>query len=122
MSLGKEITLAQIRSDYDAVFLGVGAGLPTFLKVPGENLIGIMSANEYLTRSNLMKAYLYPKYDTPVIVGKNVITLGAGNVAMDSARTALSAWREKITYCIPPLTAGSSSKGGRGSSRRRRGG
>ncbi len=74
---------------YDAVFVRVGAGLPTYLKVPGENLIGIMSANEYLTRSNLMKAYLYPEYDTPVNKGKNVITLGAGNVAMDAARTAM---------------------------------
>jgi glutamate synthase (NADPH/NADH) small chain len=67
----------------------VGAGLPSFLNIPGENLIGIFSANEYLTRSNLMKAYRYPEYDTPIIMGKNVITLGAGNVAMDSARTAL---------------------------------
>jgi glutamate synthase (NADPH/NADH) small chain len=77
----------------------VGAGLPTFLKVPGENLIGILSANEYLTRSNLMKAYL-PEYDTPVIRGKNVITLGAGNVAMDSARTALrlGAASSRIVY------------------------
>jgi len=74
---------------FDAVYLGVGAGLPRFLNVPGENLIGIFSANEYLTRSNLMKAYRYPDYDTPVIRGKNVITLGAGNVAMDAARTAL---------------------------------
>ncbi len=85
---------------YDAIFLGVGAGLPTFLNVPGENLIGIMSANEYLTRSNLMKAYRFPEYDTPIILGKNVITLGAGNVAMDSARTALrlGADSSKIVY------------------------
>jgi len=74
---------------YEAVFIGVGAGLPTFLDVPGKNLIGIYSANEYLTRANLMKAYRFPEYDTPIIRGKNVVTLGAGNVAMDSARTAL---------------------------------
>ncbi|MBW1893445.1 MAG: FAD-dependent oxidoreductase [Deltaproteobacteria bacterium] len=71
------------------------AGLPTFLNIPGENLIGILSANEYLTRSNLMKAYLFPEYDTPIVRGKNVITLGAGNVAMDSARTALRLGAEK---------------------------
>ena len=80
---------------YDAVYLGVGAGLPRFLNIPGENLIGIFSANEYLTRSNLMKAYLFPEVDTPIIRGKNVITLGAGNVAMDSARTALRLGAEK---------------------------
>ena len=74
---------------FDAVFLGVGAGLPVFLNVPGENLIGIYSANEYLTRANLMKAYAFPEYDTPLVKGKNVATFGAGNVAMDSARTAL---------------------------------
>ena len=99
--VGRTVSLEELFEEgYDAVFLGVGAGLPTFLKVPGENLIGIMSANEYLTRSNLMKAYLYPKYDTPVIVGKNVITLGAGNVAMDSARTALrlGAKKSRIVY------------------------
>ena len=74
---------------FDAVFLGVGAGLPVFLNVPGENLIGIYSANEYLTRANMMKAYAFPEYDTPLVKGKNVATFGAGNVAMDSARTAL---------------------------------
>ena len=74
---------------YDAVYIGVGAGLPRFLNVPGENLIGIYSANEYLTRSNLMKAYLFPEYDTPIAIGKNVAVFGAGNVAMDSARTAM---------------------------------
>lgn len=74
---------------FDAVFLGVGAGLPVFLNVPGENLIGIYSANEYLTRANLMKAYAFPEYDTPLVKGKNVATFGAGNVSMDSARTAL---------------------------------
>lgn len=74
---------------YDAIFLGLGAGLPLFMNIPGENLCGIYSANEYLTRSNLMKAYLFPEYDTPIAKGKNVAVLGAGNVSMDSARTAL---------------------------------
>ncbi|MCL4503729.1 MAG: NADPH-dependent glutamate synthase [Deltaproteobacteria bacterium] len=74
---------------FDAVFLGVGAGLPVFLKIPGEHFIGVYSANEYLTRSNLMKAYEFPTYDTPIVKGKNVATFGGGNVAMDSARTAL---------------------------------
>ncbi len=88
--IGRTITVDELFEEgYDAIFLGVGAGLPRFLNVPGENLIGIYSANEYLTRSNLMKAYRFPEYDTPVIKGKHVITLGAGNVAMDSARTAL---------------------------------
>ena len=74
---------------FDAIFLGVGAGLPVFLKIPGEHFIGVYSANEYLTRSNLMKAYDFPNYDTPIVRGKNVATFGGGNVAMDSARTAL---------------------------------
>jgi len=85
---------------FDAVYLGVGAGLPSFLNIPGENLIGIYSANEYLTRANLMKAYLFPEYDTPIVLGKDVTVFGAGNVAMDSARTAmrLGANRVRIVY------------------------
>lgn len=74
---------------HDAVFLGTGAGLPQFLGLPGENLNGVYSANEFLTRINLMKAFKFPEYDTPVKVGDRVITVGGGNVAMDSARTAL---------------------------------
>ncbi len=73
---------------YGAVFIGSGAGLPLFLNIPGENLLGVYSANEYLTRSNLMKAYKFPEYDTPIIRGKNIAVFGGGNVAMDSARTA----------------------------------
>ncbi|VEN75272.1 Sulfide dehydrogenase subunit alpha [Candidatus Desulfarcum epimagneticum] len=99
--VGRTVSLDELFEEgYDAIYLGVGAGLPRFLNVPGENLIGIFSANEYLTRSNLMKAYMYPKYDTPVIKGKHVITLGAGNVAMDSARTALRLGAEtsRIVY------------------------
>ena len=72
---------------YEAVFIGSGAGLPQFLHIPGENLLGVFSANELLTRSNLMKAYL-PEYDTPIRIGKRVAVVGAGNVAMDAARTA----------------------------------
>jgi glutamate synthase (NADPH/NADH) small chain len=87
--IGRIETVDELLKEYDAVFLGLGAGLPQFLNVPGENFCGIYSANEYLTRSNLMKAYLFPKYDTPIARGKNVAVFGAGNVAMDSARTAL---------------------------------
>jgi len=87
--IGRTETVDELLARHDAVFLAVGAGLPSFLNIPGENLIGIYSANEYLTRSNLMKAYLFPAYDTPIVRGKNVVVLGAGNVAMDAARTAM---------------------------------
>ncbi|MBS3758063.1 MAG: NADPH-dependent glutamate synthase [Desulfobacterales bacterium] len=88
--VGKTVTLDEIFEDgFDAVYIGVGAGLPRFLDIPGENLINIYSANEYLTRANLMKGYRFPEYDTPIAMGKNVVVLGAGNVAMDSARTAM---------------------------------
>jgi glutamate synthase (NADPH/NADH) small chain len=99
--VGRTITVDELFAQgFDAVFIGVGAGLPTFLNIPGKNLIGIYSANEYLTRSNLMKAYRFPEYDTPIIRGKHVVTLGAGNVAMDSARTALRLGAEssRIVY------------------------
>ncbi len=78
-----------LASGYDAVFIGTGAGLPRFLGVPGENLNGVYSANEFLTRTNLMRAYRFPEYDTPVKIGVRVVTVGGGNVAMDSSRTAL---------------------------------
>jgi glutamate synthase (NADPH/NADH) small chain len=88
--VGKIMTVDEILKDgYDAVFLGTGAGLPMFLHIPGENYNGIYSANEFLTRTNLMKAYLFPEFDTPIKVGKKVSVIGAGNVAMDSARCAL---------------------------------
>jgi glutamate synthase (NADPH/NADH) small chain len=87
--IGRIETVDELLKEYNAVFLGLGAGLPQFMNIPGENLCGIYSANEYLTRSNLMKAYLFPEYDTPIARGKNVAVFGAGNVAMDSARTAL---------------------------------
>lgn len=74
---------------FDAVFIGVGAGTPQFLKIPGENLCGVYSANEYLTRANLLKSYQFPRYDTPLAKGRNVAVVGGGNVAIDSVRTAL---------------------------------
>ncbi len=74
---------------YDAVFIGTGAGLPYFMDIPGENLNGVYSANEFLTRTNLMKGYQFPDYLTPIKIGQKVAVIGAGNVAMDSARTAL---------------------------------
>jgi glutamate synthase (NADPH) small chain len=82
---------------YDAVYLATGAGLPIFLGLPGENLRNIVSANEYLTRINLMKAYLFPDYDTPAPRGTNVAVLGGGNVAMDCARTALRMGSREVT-------------------------
>lgn len=87
--VGNAATLDELLEEFDAIFLGSGAGLPWFLGIPGENLGGIYSANEYLTRSNLMKAYRFPEYDTPIARGQRVITIGGGNVAMDAARTAL---------------------------------
>ena len=85
------------KDSFDAVYIGVGAGLPSFMNIPGENLTGVYSANEYLTRSNLMKAYLFPKYDTPILKGKHVTVVGGGNVAMDSARTALRLDSDSVT-------------------------
>jgi len=94
--VGQSVTVDELlRDGFDAVFIGTGAGLPMFMNVPGENLNGVYSANEYLTRSNLMKAYLFPQYDTPIIKGKRVAVIGGGNVAMDSARTALRLGADK---------------------------
>ncbi|HVN53589.1 MAG TPA: NADPH-dependent glutamate synthase [Anaerolineaceae bacterium] len=87
--VGMTATLDELLEEFDAIFLGTGAGLPWFLDLPGENLSGVYSANEYLTRSNLMKAYQFPEYDTPIARGKRVVTIGGGNTAMDAARTAL---------------------------------
>ncbi|MGB9498524.1 MAG: NADPH-dependent glutamate synthase [Dissulfuribacterales bacterium] len=101
MVVGSIVSLDELfEQGFDVIYIGVGAGLPRFLNIPGEDLIGIYSANEYLTRANLMKGYLFPKYDTPIIRGKNVVVFGAGNVAMDSARTAmrLGADRVRIVY------------------------
>ena len=88
--IGKSITIDELINEegYDAVFIGSGAGLPKFMGIPGENANGVLSANEYLTRSNLMKAFR-DDYDTPIYLGKKVAIVGGGNVAMDAARTAL---------------------------------
>jgi glutamate synthase (NADPH/NADH) small chain len=99
--VGRTVTLDELfEQGFDAIYVGVGAGLPRFMNIPGENLVGILSANEYLTRANLMKAYEFPKVDTPIPMGKNVVVLGAGNVSMDAARTAmrLGADSVKIVY------------------------
>lgn len=93
---GRTVEIPELLKDYDAVFIGVGAGLPIFLGVPGENLIGVFSANEYLTRVNLGRSYNFPEQDTPSFPGKNVTVFGAGNVAMDAARTALRMGAESV--------------------------
>lgn len=95
--VGRSITIDELMEDgYEAVFVGSGAGLPRFLNIPGENLLGVYSANEFLTRVNLMKGYQFPKMPTPVKVGKNVAVVGAGNVAMDAARTAKRLGAENV--------------------------
>ena len=86
--IGRTYTVPELREQFDAVFIANGAGLPVFMNVPGENFKGVYSANEYLTRVNLMAAYQFPRSDTPVLQGQRIATVGGGNVAMDSARTA----------------------------------
>ena len=95
--VGKIISVDELLNNgYDAVFLGTGAGLPMFLRIPGENFGGIYSANEFLARVNLMKAYLSQQYDTPLPMGKRVAVIGGGNVAMDSARCALRLGADEV--------------------------
>ncbi len=95
--VGKAVTIdGLLQNGFDAVFVGTGAGLPYFMKIPGENLNGVYSANEFLTRVNLMKAYLFPEYNTPVHYGRNIAVVGGGNVAMDSARTCLRLGAENV--------------------------
>ena len=98
--VGRIYTIPELLKErgFDAVFVGTGAGLPAFMKIPGENLGGIYSANEFLIRVNLMKAYAFPFYDTPIRIGKHVVVIGGGNVAMDSARSALRLGAEEV--CI----------------------
>lgn len=95
--VGATITLDQLRKEYDAVYIGSGAGLPMMLGIPGENSVGVYSANEFLTRINLMQAYKFPQTDTPIKVGKHVIVLGGGNSAMDAARCAMRLQPETVT-------------------------
>ncbi len=96
--IGRTLTIDDLLAQgFKAIFIGAGAGLPQFLKIPGENLGGVYSANEYLTRVNLMKAYLFPEYLTPVKIGKKVAVVGAGNVAMDAARVSLRLGAEEVT-------------------------
>lgn len=96
--VGKTITVDELKNDYgfDAVYIGSGAGLPSFMHIDGESLNGVYSANEFLTRINLMKAYKFPEYDTPIFVGKDVAVLGGGNVAMDAARSAKRLGAENV--------------------------
>ena len=98
MVIGKIYTIDELLDEegYDAVFVGTGAGLPLFMRIDGENLNGVYSANEYLTRANLMQAYSFPETDTPIAKSKNVAVFGGGNVAMDSARTALRLGAENV--------------------------
>lgn len=94
--MGRMETVDELLETYDAVFIGSGAGLPNFQKIPGENLNGVYSANEFLTRINLMKAYTFPAVDTPVRVGKRAAVIGGGNVAMDAARCAKRLGAEEV--------------------------
>jgi len=95
--VGKARTVDELLNNgYNAVFIGTGAGLPMFMGIPGENLVGVYSANEYLTRSNLMKAFRFPEYGTAPIRSRKTVTVGGGNVAMDSARTAIRLGAESV--------------------------
>lgn len=99
VAVGLAVSLDELLEKHNAVFVGTGAGLPSFLNIPGENLVGVYSANEYLTRVNLMGAYKFPQTDTPIIRHKSVAVLGGGNVAMDSCRTALRLGAERV-FCV----------------------
>ena len=95
--VGATIKLDELLKEYDAVYIGSGTGLPMMLGIPGENGVGVYSANEFLTRINLMQAYKFPQADTPVQVGKHVMVLGGGNSAMDAARCAMRLQPETVT-------------------------
>lgn len=96
--VGKSVTIGDLfKKGFSAIFIASGAGLPQFLGIPGENLNRVYSANEFLTRVNLMKAYKFPEYDTPVNIGKEVVVVGAGNVAFDAARVALRLGANNVT-------------------------
>ena len=120
--VGQTATVDELFAEgYDAIFVGTGAGLPYFLNIPGENLNGVYSANEFLTRANLMKAYLFPEYDTPIRMAKNVAVVGGGNVAMDSARVAKRLGADHV-YLIYRRSQGRDAREGGGGPPRRRGG
>jgi len=95
--VGRTVTIEELRENYEAIFIGVGAGLPIFMNIEGESLGKVFSANEYLTRMNLMKAYRFPEYDTPKPSGTQVAVIGGGNVAIDSARTAIRNGASEVT-------------------------
>ncbi len=99
--IGRLFTIPQLMNEkgFDAVFIGTGAGAPRFARIPGENLNGLFSANEYLTRTNLMSGYQFPEYDTPVGMGKRIAVIGSGNTAMDACRVSLRMGAEKV-YCV----------------------
>ncbi|MBR5178009.1 MAG: NADPH-dependent glutamate synthase [Lachnospiraceae bacterium] len=94
--IGKTLMVDELMEQFDAIYIGTGAGLPSFLRIEGEALNGVYSANEFLTRINLMKGYKFPEYDTPVYCGKNVAVFGGGNVAMDAARCAKRLGAENV--------------------------
>jgi glutamate synthase (NADPH/NADH) small chain len=96
-TVGRIYTIDELFADgFDAIFVGSGAGLPNFMRIEGENLGGVYSANEFLIRVNLMKGYLFPEYDTPIRIGKKVAVIGGGNVAMDSARCSLRLGADEV--------------------------
>ena len=99
MVIGKVLSVDELLNEegFDAAFIGTGAGLPSFMNIDGESLNGVYSANEFLTRINLMKAYRFPDYDTPIYMGKNVVVVGGGNVAMDAARSAKRMGAENVS-------------------------
>ena len=119
---GKALTVDELLAEgNDAVFIGSGAGLPNFQKIPGENLCGVYSANEFLTRLNLMKAYTFPEHDTPVKIGQRVAVIGGGNVAMDAARCAKRLGAEvTIVYRRSEQRKGNAGPGGRSAPRQGR--
>ncbi len=109
--VGRSMTLEDLRKDNDAIFMGTGAGLPKMTGIPGEEFKGVYTANEFLTRINLMRADLFPNYGTPVTVGKNVIIVGAGNTAMDAARAARRMGAEHVTIVYRSTIKESTARG-----------